>query len=133
MSVERGLLDTSVIIALESRRPIDMEALPRQQCVCSVSLGELYLGIHISPDPETRSIRIRTLESLARLTLFPVDGAAAAHWGRLRFRLQEKGRRVNVNDLWIASVALAQDLPVITQDADFEILADIGGPQVIRV
>ena len=40
---------------------------------------------------------------------------------------------MNVNDLWIAAVAAANDLPVVTQDSDFDALEAIGGPTVIRV
>jgi len=30
-------------------------------------------------------------------------------------------------------VAAANDLPIVTQDADYDSLATVGGPQVIRV
>jgi predicted nucleic acid-binding protein len=62
-----------------------------------------------------------------------VDAAAAHEWARLRHRLALAGRRINVNDLWIASIAVSRGLPVVTQDNDFEVLADLGGPAVIRV
>lgn len=51
----------------------------------------------------------------------------------MRVRLAEEGRRINVNDLWIAAVAAANDLPVVTQDSDYDALEIIGGPQVIRI
>jgi len=43
------------------------------------------------------------------------------------------GRRINTNDLWIAAIALANDLVVVTQDADFEVFLDFGGPPIVRV
>lgn len=130
---ERGLLDTSVIIAVESGRSVDYGAFPLQQFVCTISLGELYFGVHAAPNAETRSARVGTLESIASLTTLPVGPGASAHWGRLRLRLKDEGRRINVNDLWIAAVALANEMPVITQDDDFTILSDLGGPAVIMV
>ncbi|MBB5632677.1 putative nucleic acid-binding protein [Cryobacterium mesophilum] len=133
MTPERGLLDTSVMIAVETGRSVDYGAVPLQQFVCAISLGELYFGVHSAPTAETRAARIGTLESIASLTALPVNAAAAAHWGRLRLRLKEEGRRINVNDLWIAAVALAHGMPVITQDEDFTILSDLGGPDVIMV
>lgn len=133
MMATRGLLDTSVMIAVETGRPVDFGAMPLQQFVCSISLGELHLGIHTAPDAESRSARMSTLEAIAGIQSLPVSAAAAAHWGRLRFRLREAGRRINVNDLWIASVALAHNMPVITQDADFTILSDLDGPAVVMV
>ncbi|WP_431188536.1 PIN domain-containing protein [Arthrobacter crystallopoietes] len=47
---------------------------------------------------------------------------------RLRYRLAEACRRINVNDLWIAAVALANGLPVATQDRDYGALDGLGGP-----
>lgn len=133
MTPKRGLLDTSVLIALETGRRIDFGGFPLEQFVCTISLGELHLGVHTAPDAENRSIRMATLEELAGLQLLTVDSNAAAQWGRLRFRLRESGRRVNVNDLWIAAIALANNLPVITQDEDFNVLVDLGGPAVVMV
>jgi predicted nucleic acid-binding protein len=133
MMSQRGLLDTSVMIAVETGRSVDYGAMPLQQFVCSISLGELHLGIHAAPDAESRSARMATLQAMAGLEMLPVDSIAAAHWGRLRYRLREAGRRINVNDLWIASVALAQGMPVITQDQDFTVLSDLDGPAVVMV
>ena len=133
MTPKRGLLDTSVLIAMESGRPVDFSGFPLEQFVCTITLGELHLGVHRAPNAENRSIRMATLEELTGVQLLDIDSAAAAQWGRLRFRLREAGRRVNVNDLWIAAVALAHNLPVITQDEDFNALVDLGGPAVIMV
>jgi predicted nucleic acid-binding protein len=51
----------------------------------------------------------------------------------LRVHLAETGRRLNVNDLWIAATALAHGIPVITQDDDFEPIDGAAGLSVIRV
>jgi predicted nucleic acid-binding protein len=129
----RGLLDTSVFIATESARGLRSDLLPDEAYVSVVTLAELRAGVHAAKDTETRALRLRTVESLAELEPLVIDSDAAAHWARLRFRLQEEGRRVSVNGLWIASVALAHELPIITQDADYDVLTDLGGPAVIRV
>ena len=42
-------------------------------------------------------------------------------------------RRVGASDLWIAAVAVANDLPVVTQDPDFDVLDELGLLEVIRV
>lgn len=107
--------------------------LPDRISVSVISIAELQVGVLAAKDTATRSRRLRTLEFATALTPLPVDASAAQHWATLRMRLHETGRRLNVNDLWIASIALANGLPVITQDADFEALSDIGGPTVIHV
>jgi predicted nucleic acid-binding protein len=40
---------------------------------------------------------------------------------------------MQINDLWVAAVALAHELPVATQDSDFDALSDLGLLEVIRV
>jgi hypothetical protein len=60
-------------------------------------------------------------------------GAAACvaqHWARLVSQLRRQGRRVPLNDTWIAATALARGFPVVTQDADYD---PIDGLDVIRV
>jgi hypothetical protein len=65
--------------------------------------------------------------------VLPVTEEAAVMWARMRVQLAEEGRRVNVNDLWIAATAAAHGVPVISQDNDFQLLADVAGLTVIGV
>jgi predicted nucleic acid-binding protein len=129
----RGLLDTSVLIASETGRLLDTNALPDEIFISVVTIAELQAGVLAAADTATRARRLATLDSVAGLEALPIDVVAAGHWATLRVRLAEEGRRINVNDLWIAAVAAANDLPIVTQDADYDSLATVGGPQVIRV
>lgn len=128
-----GLLDTSVWIAGESGRPVDRHLLPDESLVSVVTLAELQAGVLAAPDTATRSRRMATVSALAGVRALPVDATAALRWAELRVRLHEAGRRINVNDLWIAATALANGVPVVTQDTDFDVLADLGALEVIRV
>jgi len=129
----RGLLDTSVLIASETGRLLDTNALPDEIFISVVTIAELQAGVLAAADTPTRARRLATLDSVAGLEALPIDVVAAGHWATLRVRLAEEGRRIRVNDLWIAAVAAANDLPIVTQDADYDSLATVGGPQVIRV
>lgn len=129
----RGLLDTSVFIGLESGRVLDGSALPEESFVSVITRAELQAGVLAAKDSETRARRLATLDAIGSLELLPVDATTASHWARLRVKLAENKRRVNVNDLWIASIALSNDLPVVTQDADFEPLAELDALSVISV
>jgi predicted nucleic acid-binding protein len=62
---------------------------------------------------------------------FPVDQQVAAAWALLRRQLREAGRRMEVNDSWIAATAIAYDMAVITQDQGFP--DGIAGLAVIHV
>lgn len=129
----RGLLDTSVLIATETGRPLDIDALPDEMFISVVTIAELQAGVLTAGDTATRARRLATLDSVAGLEALPIDIVAAGHWATFRVRLAEEARRINVNDLWIAAVAAANDLPVVTQDSDYDPLESIGGPQVIRI
>jgi predicted nucleic acid-binding protein len=129
----RGVLDTTVFIAGESGRRLDTAALPDESAVSVVTLAELHAGVLAAGDVDTRAARMATLDALADVELLPVDEAVATMWARMRIHLAESGRRANVNDLWIAATAAARELPVVTQDGDFDQLEGIAGLRVVRV
>ncbi len=129
----RGLLDTTVFIAREPGRPIDAEQLPEEAAICVVTSAELHVGVLAATDSETRARRLATLESASDIYALPVDEAAARIWARMRAHLAETGQRVRVNDLWIAAVAAANRLPVVTQDDEFDPLEGVAGLAVVRV
>jgi predicted nucleic acid-binding protein len=129
---ERAVLDTSVFIAAESGRRLDEERLPEESAISVVTLAELHAGVLAATDVETRARRLATLDAVADVELLPVDEATALTWARMRVQLAEAGRRVNVNDLWIAASAASRDLPVVTRDDDFTALAEVAALRVIR-
>lgn len=129
----RGLLDTSVFIAAESGRLLDEQKIPDEAAVSVVTLAELHAGVLAATDVDTRARRIATLDTVADVELIEVDEPAALMWARMRAHLAEAGRRLNVNDLWIAASAASRGLSVVTQDDDFGPVEGVGGLQVIRV
>lgn len=116
-AVTRGLLDTSVFIAQESGRRLEVSSLPDEGYVCVITLAELEAGVLAAADQTIGSRRLMTLTRMAALTALTLDATAASHWARMRVQLAETGRHINVNDLWIAAIAVAHGLPVYTQTA----------------
>jgi predicted nucleic acid-binding protein len=130
---QRGLLDTSVFIANESGRPLDAGRLPAEVAASVVTLAELHAGVLAATDTDTRARRLATLDTLSDVEVMPIHEDAARAWALLRVHLAAGGRRVNVNDLWIAATALSRGLPVVTQDGDFDAVDGMAGLSVIRV
>ena len=128
-----GLLDTSAVVGLENERIYDLALIPDEISISVVTLAELQVGIHAARDTDTRARRMATFDWVSELETHDIDADAAIEWSRMRYRLAESGRRANVNDLWIAAVALAHGLPVVTQDGDFTTFEEVGGPVVIRI
>jgi predicted nucleic acid-binding protein len=131
--VDRGVLDTSVFIASETGRQLDAARLPLESAISAVTVGELHVGVLAAGDLDIRARRLATLEAISEIELLPIDAAVAASWALLRVHLAETGRRLNVNDLWIAATALAHGVPVVTQDDDFGAIDGVAGLTVIKV
>ncbi|MEJ5943723.1 type II toxin-antitoxin system VapC family toxin [Pseudokineococcus basanitobsidens] len=129
----RAVLDTSVFVARESGRPLDTSALPEETAVSVITVAELHAGVLAARDTATRARRMSTLDVASLVEPLPVTAEAARRWAQLRVVLAEQGRRAKVNDLWIAAVAAANDMDVVTQDDDFDAIAGAGGPAVVRV
>ncbi len=128
--MSRGLADTSVFIAQESGRSLQVEALPDELGVSVITIGELRAGVLAASTVEARDRRLGTLTAALRLDPIAVDEAVASEWARLRVLLRDAGQRMPVNDSWIAATAMAHDVPLVTQDDD---VPDVDGLRVIRV
>lgn len=125
-----GLADTSLFIARESGRPINPSLLPEQLAVSVITIGELRAGVLAATDVASRDQRLRTLTNALSLNPLPVDDRVAEAWARLRIELRDQGRRMPVNDSWIAATAIALAIPIVTQDDDY---LDVPRVEVVRV
>jgi len=128
-----GILDTSVFIATETGRQLDESMIPAEVATTVITLAELNAGVLAASSSDIRAQRLATLQSVADMEALPVDEEAAHMWARLRIHLAETGRRVRINDLWIAAIAASRGLPIITQDNDFDALDGAANLTIIRV
>jgi predicted nucleic acid-binding protein len=126
---ELALADTSLFIAVEQDRPLSSRP-PERVAVSVVTVGELRLGVLAAQDGPTRARRLETLSAAAALDPLPIDEGVAHAWATLLLALRDEGKRMPINDSWIAATAIANDLAVACQDGDYD---DIPGLRVIRV
>jgi predicted nucleic acid-binding protein len=131
--ITAGVLDTSVFIANETGRALNESGIPEAVATTVITLAELNAGILAAGSAELRARRLATLDAVADIVALPVDEDAARVWARLRVHLAETGRRMGINDLWIAAIAVSRGLPVITQDDDFAALDGASGFTAILV
>jgi len=125
----RGLLDTTVLIAREQGRPLGV--LPDESAISVVTLAELHIGVLVADEPRVRAQRMRSLSEVERsFDALPVDKDVARNFATIVADARRRGKKPKVMDAWIAATAVTHDLPVFTQDADFDDLADV---QVVRV
>lgn len=112
---------------------MSLEALPDELAVSVVTHAELTAGVLAAPDVGTRVRRLATLAFVSEINPVGIDLATGQRWAELRAQMAAAGRRVNVNDMWIAATALVLDVPVVTQDDDFDALSHVSELRVIRV
>lgn len=124
-----ALADTSLFVALESGRDLRAEP-PSDIAVSVITIGELRLGVIMAGTAEVRNRRLTTLQMASLVAPLEVDDRIAGVWAGLVASLRELGRRMPLNDSWIAATAIAHGMPVVTQDADYR---DIPGLEVIEV
>ena len=125
-SPDRGILDTSVVIAA------DVTPLPGVLAISAITLAELQFGVLVATSPDVRAERLRRLSLLQQqFDALPVDEAVAVSYGRLASAVVDAGRqpRRRVMDLLIAATAHAHGARLFTRNpADFaglEALVDI--------
>ncbi|MBJ7600818.1 MAG: VapC toxin family PIN domain ribonuclease [Candidatus Nephthysia bennettiae] len=116
---QRGLLDTSVVIALSS---IDASQLPEEGAISAITFAELSAGPHATDDLEERARRQDRLQRVeTTFDPIPFDGAAARAYGRVYATVVAAGRKARGRralDLLIAATALALELPLYTCNPD---------------
>ena len=93
----RGILDTSVFIAQEQDRRLDVHRLPDEAAISVVTLAELELGVHLAPSQTLRRRRLETLRAVDTAYLaLPVDAAVASAFAELAASARQVGRRPKV-------------------------------------
>ena len=126
----RALLDTSFFVATESGRPLgEMDGVTETE-VSVVTLAELTLGVLMANDDD-RPARGATLSAVeSTWDPLPVDAEVARQFARIAAALRADRRRIPILDVLVAATAIAEQIPVVTQDHDYDA---IPGVEVIRV
>ena len=81
---------------------------------CSIVKSELAYGAFKSHNPD-RTYR-KQHDFISLFVSLPFDNAAALVFGRLKAQLEAMGEMIGIQDLQIASIALANDLILVTHN-----------------
>ena len=127
------LADTSVFVAQEVQRDLRADPTDWDMRISPVTLAELKAGVLAARNNEDRLARLRTVELAAELPILGIDEWVADEWAALRSWLAEAGRRLDVNDVWVAATAIRYGVPIVTQDDDFFVISGVRGLELIQV
>jgi predicted nucleic acid-binding protein len=116
------ILDTNALSAWADGHPACRPAFAeaRRVVIPVIVLGEYQYGIRQSRH------RTRYEEWLARnvplVEVRPVSPATASHYADLRLHLKSIGTPIPANDLWIAAMVKELRLPLLSNDAHFDLV-----------
>lgn len=117
----KGLLDTSVLVGLEADRALS--ELPEEAALSVITLEELTLGVRMAEgrgDTDLARTRRETLDAVAaEFDVFVVDRQVVAECAAIRARGRLRNLRFGPFDALIAATAVAHQLPLYSQDAQF--------------
>ncbi len=117
----RYLLDTNFCIYIAKERPAEVLArFKRLQhgevAMSSITYGELCYGASKSRRRTEAEQILRDLQSI--VPVLEIGTEAAEFYGEIRAGLEKSGRVIGNNDLWIASHAVALQVPLVTNNSD---------------
>ena len=114
------LLDTDILIGLlrnnkeavsKITKLIDKHVI---LFTTSINTAELYFGAHLS---EKSQENLKAVEKLIKtINIIPFELNHSKIYGEVRADLQKKGEMINELDIFIATIAMEKDLPIITRN-----------------
>ena len=113
------LLDTNIISYWMRGDKVVIDRIIKQSpsnlSLSSVTLAEIWYGIEKSPiKKKERFERINKISSL--LGIYSFDESAAEEYAVIRASLEKKGVMISERDTQIASIAMANNLTVVTHN-----------------
>lgn len=119
MEDSKGLLDTSAVVFLPQIK--DSALLPDEPLISCITLAELSVGpLVATSDLERASRQVQLQQAESNFDPLPFDAAAARAFGQVAASLRSQDRKVTARsfDAMIASVAIANALPLYTCNPD---------------
>lgn len=117
-----------MFVAREQERPLG--ELPDQGLISVITIAELRVGVLVADEPAVRAQRMRTLSALESVSPLPIDDEAGREFAEIVAEARAAGRKPKILDSLIGATARALDVPVFTQDGDFDAMP---GVRVVKV
>ncbi|KXA92306.1 hypothetical protein AKJ66_04370 [candidate division MSBL1 archaeon SCGC-AAA259E22] len=108
--------------ALEKSK--DLTEKGRTQNLCTPVIYEVMTGIEYTG---SKKERVKFESMVERFVLLPYGEKSARLSGEIHAELLQEGEERGTVDIQVASIALANDETLLTNDSDFEIISEIFG------
>lgn len=113
-------LNTNIVIRLFKNDPLIVKMFSSLSNICLPApvIAELLFTARNSSRPK-ENLKIYN-EFIDACNVLNITRETANKYSSIRLELKQKGRPIPENDLWIASICIEQDLPLLTGDAHFD-------------
>ena len=113
------LLDTNICIYIIKKKPEEvikrfLKMKPDSIGISSITVSELYYGVAKSSKPNENTIALE--QFILPLTILNYNKEDSIAYGRLRAKLEQKGKLIGAMDMLIAAQALNRDLILVTNN-----------------
>ncbi len=118
----RIILDTNIYSDYAEGNPaiVDMIAEKAQEiCFPVIVLGELYYGFKKSSRRKLNEHKIEQFIKIFRVEIIAVDENVSRKYALIYEYLEKKGRKIPINDVWIAACCMADGGILLTRDKHF--------------
>lgn len=85
-----------------------------------IVIGELLFGFKRGTREKQNREQLSDLISMQSSEVLYADSQTPEHYSSIAVELRKKGRPIPSNDIWIAALARQFNLPVCTNDTDFD-------------
>lgn len=115
------LIDTSAYSALQRGSVAIKKILENadQIYIPTIVIAELKAGFAFGANTAVNESLLRKFTSDPAVSVVNIDEATPDIFAKVYAQLRNKGRAISQNDLWIASLALQYQLPLLTLDKGF--------------
>jgi len=113
------LLDTNICIYIIKKKPEEvikrfLKMKPDSIAISSITVSELYYGVAKSSKPNENTIALE--QFILPLTVINYNKEDSIAYGKLRAKLEQKGKLIGAMDMLIAAQALSRDLILVTNN-----------------
>ena len=124
------VLDTSAVLAFFQGSEPAKDAMNRAEVVYlpSISAGELYFGARRCSRPAQEEAKIEALVNQTQA--LHIDHGTARIYAAVIHQLESQGKRIPLNDIWIAALTMQHGCSLLARDAHF---ARIEGLNIIAL
>jgi len=121
------IIDTNIYSALDRAESTTLKMMANVPIAYLpiIVLGELQYGFMKGSREDENINRLKRFLSQDTVEILNINTETTRYYGELSLLCKQSGRALSNNDIWIAALAMENDLPLATFDKDFAVFKDI--------